>query len=264
MADQAQNATPKKPITRTQMLLYIVCRAIAVSVTRTLFPGRGVGTEQLPRKGAYILAPVHRSNIDWIAVARFTRRRLRYIAKAEVWKAGPIGSFIEVLGAFPVHRDSADRESLNRCLAVLAGGEPLVLFPEGTRKSGAEVTDLREGAAYLALRAGVPIYPVGLAGTDRAMPRGSKFIRPTRITLVVGAPLNVIPPADAVHREAEGRSPRVSRSATHALTEELRQAMEGALMDALALEKMRQGSGLASTAVAPAEGPESASPDDEQ
>ncbi len=165
--------------------------------------------------------------------------------KAEVWKAAFVGRFIELLGAFPVHRENADRESLQRCLAVLEGGEPLVLFPEGTRRSGAAVEDLREGAAYLALRAGVPIVPVGLAGTDRAMGRGKRLPRPTRLTLVVGEPIiPVAPPGGS------GVPARVPRSATRALTEELRLAMEVVLDDALALDRLHGGSGLASSAVA--------------
>jgi len=241
----AEREAARRP-SRAALVFYGACRVVAVGLSRALFPGRVVGLEQLPKRGPYILAPVHRSNIDWLVVARLTRRRFRYIVKAEVWRAGPVGRFIELLGAFPVHREAADRESLQRCLAVLAGGEPLVLFPEGTRREGVEVTDLREGAAYLALRAGVPIVPVGLAGTDRAMPRGAKRFHPTHVMIVVGAPLNATAPVAA----GEGRTARVPRSANSALTEELRVALERVLANALALDRLRRGSGVASTAVA--------------
>ena len=82
---------------------------------------------------------MHRSYVDWLIVARITKRRLRYIVKEEVWKSKLAGRMLEVLGAFPVNRSGADREALERCQSVLAGGEPLVMFPEGTRRSGPEV-----------------------------------------------------------------------------------------------------------------------------
>ncbi|MEY4251507.1 MAG: hypothetical protein RL691_388, partial [Actinomycetota bacterium] len=69
---------------------------------------------------------------------------------------------LSALGAFPVTRGSADREALKRCIAVLEAGEPLVLFPEGTRQSGPIVQPLFDGAAYVAVKAGVPIIPVGI------------------------------------------------------------------------------------------------------
>jgi 1-acyl-sn-glycerol-3-phosphate acyltransferase len=173
-------------------MLYRVCRLISVGISRALFPGRVIGRENLPGDSPFILAPVHRSYLDWLIVARVTSRRMRYIAKAELWKSKTIGQLLEALGAFPVNRSGADREALERCRAVLAGGEPLVMFPEGTRRSGTEVKDLREGVAYLAMRAGVPVVPVGIGGSERAMPRGSVLPRPHRVIVVVGPP--VFPP----------------------------------------------------------------------
>ncbi len=133
---------------------------------------------------------MHRSYVDWIVVARITRRRLRYITKDSVWKAKWLGRFIELLGAFPVHRGSADREAFNRCVEVLEGGEPLVLFPEGTRRGGPVLLPILDGAAYLALKAGVPIVPVGVGGSERRMPKGSKFPTPGRISIVIGEPID--------------------------------------------------------------------------
>ena len=222
------NANVIRPISRRALIFYGLCRFIAVGTSRLYFPGEVIGKRHLPSSGAYVLAPVHRSNVDWLVVARVTRRRLRYIVKQEVWKVKAVGRFIELLGAFPVRRASADRESLHRCLEVLLAGEPLVLFPEGTRGAGPLVGDLREGAAYLALRAGVPIVPVGLAGTESAMPRGKRLPRPARVAIVIGAPLD----PRAAGLVEEGRT-RVARSATHQLNAELQDAIQRSLTDAL-------------------------------
>ncbi len=125
------------PPTRRALLFYRVCRLIVVGLSQAIFPGPVLGRENLPAEGPYILAPVHRSYLDWLIVARVTSRRMRYIAKAELWKVGPVGQLLGALGAFPVNRSGADREALERCRAVLAGGEPLVMFPEGTRRTRA-------------------------------------------------------------------------------------------------------------------------------
>lgn len=182
-----------------------------------------MGAEHLPVTGPYILAPVHRSNVDWLVVARVTRRRLRYLVKGEVWRVRSVGRLLELLGTFPVHRGAADREALSRSLEVLAAGEPLVVFPEGTRGSGPVVGELRDGAAYLALRAGVPVVPVGMSGLERSMPRGARFPRPVRVRIVVGPPLQPV----AAPARNEGRA-RVSRQATHDFSEKVRAAVQEA------------------------------------
>jgi 1-acyl-sn-glycerol-3-phosphate acyltransferase len=193
------------------MFIYRLCRFIAVGASRLYFPGTVKGRENLPAKGAYIVAPVHRSYVDWLLVARITgRRRLRFIVKEEVWKSKLFGGIIEACGGFPVNRSGADREALKRCQAVLAGGEPLVMFPEGTRRSGAQVQELKDGVAYLSLRAGVAVVPVGIGGAERAMPRGSSFPRPRRVNVVIGPP--VPPPELAPATEAQA-SPEASEAA---------------------------------------------------
>ena len=191
-----------------------------------LCPGVISGLENLPRSGAYVIAPLHRSHVDFLVVARITRRRLRYLAKAEVWRFRRLGRFIERLGALPVNREVTDRDSFNRTLAVLAGGEPLMLFPEGTRGDGPVVNELHEGAAYLALRAGVPLIPVGLAGTDRVLHKGSSIPHPSRIRIVIGAP--VLRPTGSVGH-------RVPRAMVRGVTEELYDALQRATDDATAL-----------------------------
>ena len=76
------------------------------------------------------------------------------------------------------------------------------MFPEGTRQSGPVLTEFFDGPAYVSCRSGVPIIPVGLGGTEAAMTKGSKMIRPVRITIVVGEPLHPDVPTDG------GRVPR--------------------------------------------------------
>jgi CMP/dCMP kinase len=225
---------PIRPPSRAQIWFYAICRALLVGLSEVLLPGTVHGREKVPSKGAYIIAPLHRSDVDFLIAARITRRRLRFLAKEGIFVNRPFSWLIETLGAFPVRREATDRKAFDRSLEVLMAGEPLVLFPEGTRRTGPSVGEVREGAAYLALRAGVPIVPVGLAGTDEALPIGHKFVHPTRLGIVVGDPLMA-----GVERRATAGSTRVPRSAVHALTDELVVAIQRASDEARAVRRGR-------------------------
>jgi len=180
---------------RASRLLYVVTRAIVVGFTRALTRLRVEGAHHIPATGAFVVAPVHRSYIDTPIAAAITRRRLRFMGKDSLWKWKAPGWALSALGGFPVSRGSADREALRRCIEVLQAGEPLVLFPEGERKSGPVVQPLFQGASYVAYKAGVPIVPVGIGGSERVMPKDVRFPRPRRVVVIVGPP--VLPPNGA-------------------------------------------------------------------
>jgi 1-acyl-sn-glycerol-3-phosphate acyltransferase len=176
---------------RSSMITYRVFRSLVCWFTQAFTRMHIDGRDRLPPTGAYVLAPVHRSYVDTPIVACVTTRRVRFMGKQEMWKYRPLGWLFSALGAFPVNRGTADREALARCIAVLDGGEPLVLFPEGERKDGPRVHPLFDGAAYVAARAGVPIVPVGIGGSARVMPRHAKMIHPRKVHVVIGDPITV-------------------------------------------------------------------------
>jgi 1-acyl-sn-glycerol-3-phosphate acyltransferase len=179
------------------------------------------GLDHLPAEGAFILAPVHRSNVDFGLASLVTTRPMRFMGKDSIWKSGLLGRFVSMLGAFPVHRGAADRESLRVCTSVVAGGSPLVMFPEGQRRSGPIVEDLFDGTAYVAAKTGAPIVPLGIGGSERMMPKGAKFLHFTKLVLILGEPIPV-PPA--------GEKGRLPRSAVRDMTEQLQASLQ-ALFD---------------------------------
>ncbi len=197
-------------------VFYRVVRFLILIFCRIYFRLRIYGRENIPKSGAFILAPIHRSNVDTPIVSAVTHRRLRFMGKDSLWKIRPVATVLSALGGFPVSRGTVDLEALKRCLSVLALGETLVMFPEGTRQSGPKIHPLFDGAAYLAIKADVPIVPVGFGGTEGVMPKGSKKILPRRCSVVIGPP--IYPP--------KAETGRLPRTATTDLTAQLSAALQ--------------------------------------
>lgn len=241
MGDVVSDSTPAAPAgtTRTDAthadklhagtglgsrILYRVCRAILIWTTRLYTRMTIEGREHIPKTGAFVLAPVHRSYVDTGIAGALTTRRLRYMGKDSMWKNRQFGWLFSALGSFPVTRGTADREALNRCIEVLEAGDALVLFPEGERKSGPVVQPLFDGAVYCAIKAGVPIVPVGIGGSEWVMPKKAKFIYPKKVHVVIGPPM---PPPVA----PEGG--RLPRNAYKQHSQELRAELQRLFDEAL-------------------------------
>jgi len=190
---------------RSTKIFYSIVRGLVVGICRSYLRLRVFGLENVPREGSFVFAPTHRSTIDIPVASAATRRRMRFMGKDSIWKYKPIGKIMTGLGAFPVTRGSADLEALKRCIAIVQSGEPLVMFPEGTRHYGPEVQPLFDGAAYIALKTGVPIVPAAIAGTEDVMRSGSKAIRFKKCRMVIGKPIAAdVPGGGRASREQIG------------------------------------------------------------
>ena len=203
-------------------LTYRFCARLVAVLSFFWFRPEVEGAENIPLSGPVIIAPIHRSNIDFALSLFISKRKIFFMAKDGLFKFKPLGWLLLRLGAFPVKRGSADREAMALAEAALAQGQALLMFPEGTRLAGPTVEPLRDGAMFIAARAGAKVVPVGIAGSDHAMGEGSKTIRRAKIFVVVGKPIE--PP------NSEGR---VSRSAIAEKTEEIRQMLEATYQESL-------------------------------
>ncbi len=201
------------PLSRSSRWFYRAIRVVVMGFFRTWCRMTVKGSDHVPSSGGFILAAGgHRSILDTPVVAGTSSRILRYMGAEKYFDVPGLSWFLRSAGGFPVQRDATDRDALRLSEEVLASGEPLVMYPEGTRFTGPTVQPLQQGAAFLACRAQVPIVPVGMGGTERAWPKGGRFIRPTRVALVVGEPL--VPPVPE-----DGK--RVKRSAVRAYSDQL-------------------------------------------
>jgi len=204
-----------------QRVLYRVVRFVVGGICQGLWRVRIRGLEHIPASGPFILSPVHRSNVDTPLVSLMGERLVRFMGKDTMWKFPISDWFFTSMGGFPVHRGTPDREALRSCERLLADGQALVIFPEGTRRSGPTVEEIFEGPSYLAAKLQVPIIPVGIGGSEGAMPKGTKGIRLVKISIVIG---------EAIAPPAPTESGRVGRRGVRALTDQLRARLQ-ALFD---------------------------------
>jgi len=142
-------------------------------------------------KPPIIIAANHCSNLDPIVIGAAFPRRLRYLAKSELFSFPPFGFAIRSLGAVPAKRDDLQGAAgaLKFLLERINKGESVLLFPEGQRSPDGSLQPLEGGAGLLAAKTGVPVVPAYVHGTFEALPRESSRYRPVRIRLVFGDPI---------------------------------------------------------------------------
>ncbi len=173
----------------------------------------------LSAKPPVIIAANHCSNLDPIVIGAFFPKRLRYLAKSELFSFAPFGLAIRALGAGPARKEDLQGAAgaVKFLIERLQEGENVLLFPEGQRSHDGRLKPLEGGAGLLAARTGAPVIPAYIHGTFQALPRGSTRFRPVKIELSFGDP--IIPGS----LDANGSSSKVVRQA---ITEELERSLK--------------------------------------
>lgn len=167
---------------------------------------RGAG--QMPASGPVIVVANHLNLADPPLLGASLPRRIRFMAKDELFHSGLPAYLIRLFGAFPVRRSQADLHALRAARQLLDRGEVLGMFPEGHRSSGAGLLPAHPGTALLALQSGVPVLPVAITGSELIYTPAVLLRRP-QITVTVGAPLLLPRPA------------RIDTKAVQAATDEI-------------------------------------------
>jgi 1-acyl-sn-glycerol-3-phosphate acyltransferase len=178
---------------------YWLAGLVSWPVVRLLFRERTRGLEHIPEQG-FVLAPNHVSNFDpWpLGMPLWPRRQLHWMAKVELFKP-LLGRIITWGGGFPVRRGERDESAIDTAVERVRAGEVVVVFPEGTRQRKGIVKRHQSrphtGAARVAMRAGAPLVPAAIAGTDRLLRLG-----PLRVAY--GPPVDLTGLNGADEREA--------------------------------------------------------------
>jgi 1-acyl-sn-glycerol-3-phosphate acyltransferase len=184
--EEANRLAREKGVSRW---LYALVRGIVSPLFRLYFRMHVSGVEHIPRDGAAIVAPNHKSFWDSFFVAVCTRRHVRFMAKTELIQAR-YGRLLVRLGAFPVRRGQADEDALETARTILRQGGLLALFPEGTRvRDPDELGHPRRGAGRLALETGAPLVPCAITGTEKIFRGG--FPVPRRVQVAFSEPIPV-------------------------------------------------------------------------
>lgn len=144
------------------------------------------GRENIPRKGGFIIASNHLSNLDPMLVGAACPGLVNYMAKKELFKNPAFGWLISSVGAFPVKRNSIDLFALKEAIRRLKSGKALLLFPEGGRQEEGAKNTPYAGIGFLAVKSGAAVIPAFINGTQEAWPKHSRFIRPAKVTVRFG------------------------------------------------------------------------------
>ncbi len=187
-------------------LLYHPVRALLSGVVHlVLFGGRlsVEGRHNVPRGGGLLVISNHIAGADPPLLAVRFPRPVHFMAKAEWFKSPLLRLLGRTMLCFPVVRHTADRGALRFTLELLAAGEAVCLYPEGTRSRDLQLHPPEAGAGFLARRAGVPILSVATWGGEKVLPTGARFPRlgGTRVHLVFGEPFQ-LPDANMDNQEA--------------------------------------------------------------
>lgn len=179
------------------MFYWLMKYVVVGPILRGIFRPWVVGVENVPAEGAVILASNHLSFIDSIFLPLIVDRHVSFLAKSDYFtrkglKGWATKTFMKATGQLPIDRSGgkASEASLNTGLAVLARGEILGIYPEGTRSPDGKLYRGRTGVARMILEAGVPVVPVAMVDTAEIMPIGRRLPKIGRIGIVIGEPLD--------------------------------------------------------------------------
>lgn len=168
--------------------IYDVARIVLTPPSLLVYRAWAIGTENVPRTGAVILAPNHFSNWDHFFSGIFLRRRVRFMAKSQLFRNPIITWILNHGGAFPIRRGHRDQEAFITAHAILRNGGCMLIYAEGGRSRTGGLGQPKPGVGYLALESGVPVVPVAIQGSLGV--RKWRRLRFPKVTIQYGEPLS--------------------------------------------------------------------------
>ena len=175
--------------------VYWIVRAIFQPFFHIYFRMSRIGREHIPEEGPVIIASNHRSFLDPFVIGTMARRPMYYVAKQEMFKGRLRSWILNSLGAFPVDRGAGDQAMIDTARTILARGEIILMFPEGTRTRPGSLGQPKRGVGRLALETGAPVVPIAVIGTEDVR-RGFR-IRPRKVRIRAGRALHYPQVTDA-------------------------------------------------------------------
>ncbi len=171
-------------------IIYSVCKHICYIILKVFCRVELINYQNIPSKGPVIIACNHVSYLDPLIAGFGTRRRVYFLARASLFKNHFFGWLITRLGAFSLKEEGGnDTAAIKKSLRLLKGGKIVVIFPEGTRSYDGNLQKAHAGVGMLAFKSSAMVIPVYISGSEKALPRNSKFLKPAKIIARFGNPL---------------------------------------------------------------------------
>jgi 1-acyl-sn-glycerol-3-phosphate acyltransferase len=182
---------------------YTFSRIVVTLPTLLLYRVTAHGRKNVPKRGAAVLAPNHFSQADHFFVGVYLlRRKVRFMAKSQLFGPPVLTYILRVGGVFPVRRGHRDEKAFETAYELIDQGELLLVYAEGGRSRSHELGSPKPGIGRIALESGAPIIPTAIHGSDGA--RGWKKLRFPRVTVQYGEPMTFpVEPEPSRERQQE-------------------------------------------------------------
>jgi 1-acyl-sn-glycerol-3-phosphate acyltransferase len=181
---------------------YTLARLILTLPTLLIYRLRAIGVENVPRQGALVLAPNHFSQMDHFFAGVYLRRKIRFMAKSQMFGPPVLTYVYKHGGVFPVRRGEHDEEAFKTAYELIDQGEMLLVYAEGGRSRSRELGEPKPGIGRIALQSGAPIVPVAIHGSARV--RGWKRLQFPKVTVQFGTPITfAVEPAPSRERQLQ-------------------------------------------------------------
>lgn len=179
---------------------YALARIVLTIPTILIYRVRAIGLENVPKQGPLVLAPNHFSQMDHFFAGVYLRRKIRFMAKSQLFGPPFLTYVYKHGGVFPVRRGHHDEVAMETARILVGQGEMLLVYAEGGRSRSGELGEPKPGIGRIALETGAPIVPVCIYGSEQV--RGWKRLRFPRVTVQFGEPL-AFPVEEAPSRERQ-------------------------------------------------------------
>lgn len=161
-------------------MIFFITKRICHFFTTILYRVKVNGKENIPKEGGALICPNHVHAMDSVSLVAHSKRRIYALAKEDFYKNKLIKWYAKTCGIYPIKQNSADIDAIKVSLKLLKEGKLLLIFPEGTRNGMAKGKPVKNGPMLIAIKAGVPIIPVGIKGEFKPF---------RKVTINIGKPI---------------------------------------------------------------------------
>lgn len=171
-------------------MFYVITKWTLFVIARLFFKFRIFGEENIPGEGGIIIASNHTSYLDIPFLGCGIRRHADFVGKSELFRNRIVGWIFRKLGALPIKRARIDRGAISEAVMRLKQGRVVVIYPEGARSRNGRLSEPKAGIGMVVAMSGARVIPSFIMGTDRVLPKGSKWIKFNPVKLYLGSPLD--------------------------------------------------------------------------